>query len=93
MKIEEGNLFIVEFMGTSVDAMTYKNDYRYRNEHSLEYHSSWDWLMPVIQKIRNTDKDMPLMYYTALIEGNIEKMHKEVIKCITAHNDIKKNKK
>ena len=68
-----------------IDTVTFK-------EVNLKYHSSWDWLMPVIQKIRNTDKDMPLMYYTALIEGDIERMHKEVIKCITAHNDIKSNR-
>lgn len=56
----------------------------------MKYHSSWDWLMPVIQKIRNIVIGIPLMSYNGLIEGDINRMYKEVIKCITIYNEVRK---
>ena len=41
------NTLIAEFMGLNIDRGV-QSDYM---EHELKYHNSWDWLMPVIQKI------------------------------------------
>ena len=62
--MEENNKLIAEFMG-----MTYyiPNDDSLMVEKapigvlvtptkSLEYHTSWDWLMPVVEKINNTER-------------------------------------
>ena len=62
MEISEGNKLIAEFMG-----LVYRNGYNYTGWYKstttekfayiicdterLKYHSSWDWLMPVIEKI------------------------------------------
>lgn len=46
--VEEGNKMIKEFMGEIRIAYT-----------QLEYHSSWDWLMPVVKKVREKIDLMP----------------------------------
>jgi hypothetical protein len=43
MKPQEANKLIAEFMG-------YGSPYR-------KYHTSWDWLMPVIDKLKSIDHD------------------------------------
>lgn len=43
----QDNKIIAEFMGLNIDRGV-QSDYM---EHELKYHKSWDWLMPVIQKI------------------------------------------
>ena len=60
--MEEKNKLIAEFMGF-VYKWQPKHNYFCRPEHSMEnnefsyaiddlkYHSSWDWLMPVVEKI------------------------------------------
>jgi hypothetical protein len=67
MNTEEGNKLIAEFMGgeffTDVpDGMLrVKNIQPNKNTsrflYSLEYHSSWDWLMPVVEKIKKENFD------------------------------------
>lgn len=54
MKTTEGNKLIAEFMKTSyaiVDNMYFGVDGMLYTEENLRYHSYWDWLMPVVQKI------------------------------------------
>lgn len=61
-KILEGNKLIAEFMGLSYcDKYQYEgwyqnNEYNYRicDFNSLKYHSSWDWLIPAVEKIEHT---------------------------------------
>lgn len=59
MKHTEGNKLIADFMG-----MIGINEHLYRKHNApwiqtgaenLEYHTSWDWLMPVVEKINKTD--------------------------------------
>ena len=66
--IEENNKLIAEFMGlvkSSIEKMYWSK----KSEEGfgcgelveLKYHTSWDWLMPVVNKIRNVtsyDRDM-----------------------------------
>ena len=52
--IEEGNKLIAEFVGAK---LTKGNFYLLdgeilAHEADLKYHTSWDWLMPVVEKIR-----------------------------------------
>lgn len=46
MEAKEGNKIIVDFMQDQVAINAYEV-----NPEMLEYHSSWDWLMPVVKKI------------------------------------------
>ncbi len=43
----ENNKLIAEFMGLNIDRGV-QSDYM---EHELKYHESWNWLIPVVQKL------------------------------------------
>ena len=57
-EIEEGNKLIAEFMGLHfhktgwVDARHIDGNYECPE---LKYHYSWDWLMPVVEKIESLE--------------------------------------
>ena len=55
-EIIEGNKLIAEFMGLSM----LHNQTRLE---TLKYHSSWDWIIPVIDKIEDSEE-----YYKYLVE-------------------------
>lgn len=53
-EITEGNKLIAEFMGYESDETHVRKDDEKRTRHlitELKYHTSWDWLMPVVEKI------------------------------------------
>ena len=67
MNILENNKLIAEFMrmkkidgfttslsGMQVSASGYEHDGEFVLLEDLQFHSSWDWLMPVVDKIHNT---------------------------------------
>ncbi len=56
MTTEDGNKLIAEFIGKPVTEdnnlyMSSEIDYTFPVH--LKYHSSWDWLMPVVEKIQS----------------------------------------
>lgn len=64
LSVEEGNRLIAEFMGIPKcdrcdhDCGGYKyGPGNYFTPDKMRYHSSWDWLMPVVKKIMN----LPIM--------------------------------
>ena len=50
MKPQEANKLIAEFMGSNLNGL---ESWQYEEE--LQYHTSWDWLMPVIDKVKSID--------------------------------------
>jgi len=85
ISIEDGNAIIANFMKLQIELMNYGAVYRYTDGEvyrpsELKYHTSWDWLMPVITKIKDLilnnhpydisiDKvDVLNLYITASIE-------------------------
>lgn len=50
MSTEEGNKLIAHFMGNEVDG---NRMLVYPRWLIMQYHTSWDWLMPVVEKIEN----------------------------------------
>ena len=79
------NEMIAEFMGVDyVDIDTYLE-----NNKELQYHTSWDWLMPVAEKIykeRGLDDEIVLMIRDSVAELNIESMYKTIVEFIKEYN-------
>ena len=84
----ENNKLIAEFMGVKIGV----DSYSYRpgqsdllKEENLNYHKSWDWLMPVVEKIESLDLkecgyqwegiDGETMYNNGSIYVEIERNH------------------
>ena len=54
------------------------------------YHTSWDWLMPVIEKIENDGLDPHGMIDNALGSREIEDLHNVAVEFIKTYNDEEK---
>ena len=72
MKTEEGNKLIAEFMDC-ISIQNRRNDTVYKNtpviphaHYELKFHSSWDWLMPVAEKIEKLANSEFEDYYIAV---------------------------
>lgn len=72
------NKLIAEFMG--VDQVDI--DYAINEHGQLKYHSSWDWLMPVVEKIYSLDADIDFFRVV-----NLEATYKSVVEFIKEYND------
>ena len=83
---ENNNELIAQFMGVVFhddDNQYYSSDGLYIGT-NLQYHTSWDWLMPVVVKC--FDVNAPDVYHhklnDALLETNIDSLYRSVIEII-----------
>lgn len=53
---EEKNRMIAEFMEVETTDYKYKENAKHISE--LKYHTSWSWLMPVVEKIEAIEDDL-----------------------------------
>ena len=74
----ENNKLIAEFMGVK---------YPMLKGSDLQYHTSWDWLMPVIRKIEDGGLDPHELIDKALESRVIEDTYNEVVDTIKTYND------
>jgi hypothetical protein len=82
METTENNKLIAEFMGVNIttidDIRKNKNPYIASAdghlEDDLKYHSSWNWLMPVVEKIEDYDEyDVEILQYgTKVLKNSVE---------------------
>ena len=93
--MENKNKLIAEFMGLQFSKGEYYrplyNSGDWIPENELQYHDSWDWLMPVANEIiksrdeQNADWDLTDLNY-ALCTTNIEYVYKAVVEFIKEYN-------
>ena len=78
--MKDSNVLIAEFMG---EPYYYADEerYYYADDEGMEFHTSWDWLMPVVEKIYQLDSNAN--FFGSI---NLEATYKEVVEFIKAHN-------
>ena len=76
------NKLIAEFMSHGF------HDGKHRSFDELQYHKSWDWLMPVVQKVSSLcDEPCELDNMKhALLTGDIESVYDDVVEFIKEYN-------
>tara|TARA_Y100000004_G_scaffold192471_1_gene253087 strand:- start:792 stop:1064 length:273 start_codon:yes stop_codon:yes gene_type:complete len=85
------NKLIAEFMGLQFSKGEYYrplyNSGDWVSENELQYHTSWDWLMPVAEKCLTTGDSQHFVINDALLTCNIEEVYKAVVEFIKQYND------
>ena len=82
------NELIAEFMGLK----EHKGSYYFINKEEwipdveLEYHKSWDWLIPVVQKIEQYCEGVPQEMLNISLYSDINEVHNAVVEFINEHN-------
>tara|TARA_R100000322_G_scaffold165923_1_gene131733 strand:+ start:547 stop:852 length:306 start_codon:yes stop_codon:yes gene_type:complete len=101
--MEQNNKLIAEFMGCThpfnnvTDATLYNVSHGTFELSDLRYDVSWDWLMPVVQKIGdeyyNTPFDETYSHLTEQYENiwTLEDTYRAVVEFIKDQNTIKNN--
>ena len=82
------NKLIAEFMGRDD---VYQGMSEARAKRIYNYHTSWDWLMPVVvecfNRFENTDTIGHMRLNDALLTCNINELYEAVVDFIKQHND------
>ena len=82
LKLPNGAGYLHPYVGQNMDV------------EEAEYHTSWEWIMPVIKKIRQIDFDdadrLKHNITLYLLECDIKYTHKAVVAFIKCYNDNKK---
>ena len=80
-EIIEGNKTIAEFMDMQNNPFPPEVD-------ELRYHTSWDWLMPVVEKISEVAAGgITYDIHQTLAVANMEKSYKSIIEFIEWYNN------
>ena len=87
------NKLIAEFMGYTDKNKKIKEIYSQEAEvKSFSYHTSWDWLMPVVQKCFDTQQPEEGQHYfinESLLTMDIEVVYDRVVEFINEYNKRK----
>ena len=86
------NKLIAEFMGIKNSNGIVFQDANTKEFHPIKYHSSWDWLMPVVENILNKSDDDELIerfYEIQNVIPNREATYQAVVEFINQYNKNK----
>ena len=82
------NKLIAEFMGVVFhddENQYYSSDGVYIGN-TLQYHSSWDWLMPVVDKIEQVHEGVPTQLINLSLFSTKTETYKAVVEFIKQYN-------
>ena len=81
------NKLIAEFMGIkSTNGLVFQ-DANTKEFHAINYHTSWDWLMPVIEEIDHLQHEPVQSIEDALATRCIGDTYNAVVEFIKQYND------
>jgi len=81
---------IAYYVGESIlwtDNTDNENEYDVFHPDDMQFHTSWDWLMPVIEEIDHLQFEPIESIEKALFTRSIRDTHKAVVEFIKQHND------
>ncbi len=90
MSNQENNKMIAEFMGLAPNEcgvyQTKRGPYHLEN---LSYHISWDWLMPVVEKIEQVHEGVPQELINLSLFSTRDEVYNAVVEFINQYNKNK----
>ena len=95
--MEKSNKLIAEFMQKGSEGLgLYDYNGKHYKLYELKFHTSWDWLMPVIEKIQDKHLENPELDYQHIDDirmavPNKQEVYYLVLKFIKDQNTIKNN--
>jgi hypothetical protein len=90
----KNNKLIAEFMGCTNpfneihDATLYKVEQGIFELDELQYHTSWDWLMPVVDKIEQVHEGVPKQLINLSLFSTRQEIYQAIVEFI---NQLNKN--
>jgi hypothetical protein len=90
----ENNKLIAEFMGYNSyeyrgHTMFIFDEDNHRTELDLHYHTSWDWIMPVVEKVEQVHEGVPEELINLSLFSTIDEVYNAVVEFVKQQNKNK----
>ena len=85
--MEKTNKLIAEFMQKGSEGFgLYDYNGKHYKLYELKFHTSWDWLMPVVQKIEQDCQGVPQELLNVSLYSNMKEVYNAVVEFIKEYN-------